>query len=160
MTANLAPADQYNKTTSLRRLPGLFIVTKEMKQANRSVRDLEKDAIDEAHLANTTIRSLTWRCIDVEKRSWMSDVRPAPILSKIDGYAEAGTLTQQPETRFLLNWIRDTHRLNGTFWQRQDHATERTCSSESRYQTKCHGQRGCQRLYYLGYGFAKHKLLR
>lgn len=135
-------------------------MTKEMKQATRSVMDIERNAIDEAHLTNTTIRNLTWRCIDVEKRSWKSDVRPTRILSKIDGYAEAGTLSQQLETRFALNWIRDTHRLNGTFWQRQDHATERTSSSKSWYQTGYHGQRKCQRLYCLGNGFPEHKLLR
>lgn len=135
-------------------------MTKEMEQASRSVRDIERNPVGEAHLTNTTVRSLAWRGIHVENRSWMTDVRPTPFLSIIDGYAEAGTLTQPLGKTFALNWTRDTHRPNGTFWQRQDHATERTRSSESRCKTECRGQRICQRLHHLGYGFAEHKLLR
>lgn len=72
-------------------------MTTKREQGTRSVRDIERDAIDEAHLTNTTIRNLAWHGINVEKRSWMTDARPTPILSKIDGYAEAGTLAQQSE---------------------------------------------------------------
>ena len=61
------------------------------KEMEHPVRDIEKNVLDEAHLNNTTIRSLAWHGIDVEKRGW-SDARPTPIISKIDGYAEAGIL--------------------------------------------------------------------
>lgn len=68
-------------------------MTREMKHMNRSLGDVESNASNEAHLTNTTIRSLSWRGIEVEKSSWKSDARPTLILSKIDGYAEAGTLS-------------------------------------------------------------------
>ncbi len=86
-----------------------------MKQTTHSVRDIERNVIDEAHLTNTTIRSLAWRDITVEERSRMTDARPTPILLNIDGYAEAGTLIQHSETKFALKQIRNTHRPNGTF---------------------------------------------
>lgn len=86
-----------------------------MKQATRPVRDIERDAIDEAHLTNITVRSLSWRGIHVEKRSRLTEARPALILSEIDGYVEAGTLLQRPEKMFTLNWTRDAHRPHGTF---------------------------------------------
>ena len=77
-------------------------MTKKMKQMTYSDRDVERNVIDEAHLNNTTIRSLAWRDINVENRSRMTDARPTPILSNIDGYAEAGTLIQHSETTFAL----------------------------------------------------------
>lgn len=73
-----------------------------MKYINRSVGDVESNAIDESHLTNTTIRSLSWRGIEVEKRGW-SDARPTPILSNIDGFAEAGTLSWKSEIMFTLS---------------------------------------------------------
>ena len=109
-------------------------MAKEMKQPARVARDIERDAIDEALLPNTAIRSLAWHGIAVGKRSWMTDARPIPILSKIDGFAEAGTLTHKSENPFALKQFRDTHRPDGTFWQRQNHATECACSSKSRSQ--------------------------
>lgn len=99
-----------------------------MKHTNRSLGDVESNASNEAYLTNTTIRSLSWRCIEVEKSSWKTHARPTPILSKIDGYAEAGMFSQNWETIFTLNWIRDTYCPNGAFRQRQDYAAERTCS--------------------------------
>ena len=69
-------------------------MTKEMDQTTYSVDDIERNAADEAHLNNNTIRSLVWRGITVEKRGWITDTRIISILSKIDGYAETNTLTQ------------------------------------------------------------------
>ena len=75
-------------------LPALVIMTKEIDQTTHSIDDIERNAADELHLNDNTIRSLVWRGITVQKRGWMTDARPIPILSKINGYAEAGTLTQ------------------------------------------------------------------
>ena len=55
-----------------------------------SVDDIERNAADDAHLNNVTIQSLAWRGIHVRKNTWKTDPRPTPILSSIDGYAEAG----------------------------------------------------------------------
>lgn len=72
-------------------------MSKKMRQETRPVTDVEINATDEAHLTNITVRNLTWRGIHVEKRSWKTDARPAPILLRIDGHAEAGRLTQHRE---------------------------------------------------------------
>ena len=66
-------------------------MTSETKRASRSVQDIERNAVDEFQLENTTIQSLAWRGISVEKRGWATDARPTPILSEVDGYTEAGT---------------------------------------------------------------------
>ena len=134
-------------------------MAQETKRANRSVQDIERNAVDDFQLENTTVKSLSWHGISVEKRGWASDARPSPILSEVDGYTEAGTTICYLEMRLALNRIRHTHRTNGTFWQWQDHSTERTRASKSRYQIRCDGQRKCQWLYCLGHGFAEHKLL-
>ena len=135
-------------------------MAQETKQANRSVQDIERNAVDEFHLENTTVQTLSWRGISVEKKGWATDARPTPILSDVDGYIETGIMICYLETRLALNRIRHTHRPHGTFWQRQDHSTQRARASKSRYQTRCDGLRECQWLYCLGHGFAEHKLLR
>ena len=63
----------------------------ETSRASRSVQDIERNSIDEFQLENTTVRSLAWRGISVEKGGWTTDARPTPILSEVDGYTEAGT---------------------------------------------------------------------
>ena len=65
-----------------------------MEHATHSVNDIERNAVDDAHLNNTTVQRLAWRGICVQKKGW-TDARPTPIISKIDGHAEAGTPTQQ-----------------------------------------------------------------
>jgi len=62
-----------------------------MKQSSDSNSDVERDAIDETHLTNNDVQSLVWQKVQVELRSWKSDLRPKSILSNIDGYAQAGT---------------------------------------------------------------------
>lgn len=74
-------------------------MTGEMNHRYRSFGDIESNAIDEAHLTNTTIRSLSWQGIEVKKSSWKTDARPTRILSNIAGYAEAGKLSEQPKGR-------------------------------------------------------------
>lgn len=74
-------------------------MAQETKQANRSVQDIERNAADEFHLENTTVQTLSWRGISVEKKGWATDARPTPILSKVDGYIEAGTTICYRETR-------------------------------------------------------------
>lgn len=66
-------------------------MAQETKRADRSVQDIERDAVDESHLENTTVQSLSWRGISVKKGGWATDARPTPILSAVDGYTEAGT---------------------------------------------------------------------
>lgn len=68
-------------------------MAKEMKRATPSLQDIERGAVDEAHLENTTVRSLAWHGISVERGGWTASTRSTPILSKVDGYAEAGTLS-------------------------------------------------------------------
>ena len=89
----------------------------ETKRASRSVQDIERNAIDEFQLENTTVQSLTWRGISVEKRGWATDARPTPILSKVDGCTEAGTTICYLQMRLALNRIRHDHRPYGAFWQ-------------------------------------------
>ena len=67
-------------------------MAQETKRASGSDQDIENNAINGSHLENTTVRSLAWRGISVEKRGWTADTGLASILSKIDGFAEAGTL--------------------------------------------------------------------
>ena len=94
-------------------------MAQESKRASRSIQDVERNAIDESHLENTTVQSLAWRGINVVKKGWTADAGLAPILSNIDGYTEAGTLTYSMgacERVSALNRIRDTHCPHGTFW--------------------------------------------
>ena len=65
-------------------------MAQETKPPDRSVQDVERDALDEFHLENTTVQSLSWRGIGVEKSGWATDARPTPILVEVDGYTEAG----------------------------------------------------------------------
>ena len=67
-----------------------------MKQSPVSTSDIEQDVLDESYLENATVHNLSWRKVGVERRSWKSwesDLKPKPILSNIDGYAEAGMKT-------------------------------------------------------------------
>ena len=64
-----------------------------MRKKDGSVGDIERYAVDEAHLTNTTIGSLAWCSINAERGSWRTDAQPIPILSKIDGYAETGRVS-------------------------------------------------------------------
>ena len=79
-----------------------------VKEASESIRDVEKDAVDETcldknlirsikrhdtYLQNSTIHSLAWHTVDVTvEHDWRSDMYPKSILAKIDGHAEAGTV--------------------------------------------------------------------
>lgn len=51
--------------------------------------DIEKRAIDDAHLRNTTVKSFAWRGITVTVKDQKTKL-PKVILDNIDGVVEAG----------------------------------------------------------------------
>ncbi len=66
-----------------------------MQKSEPDERDLERDALDEAHLDNKNVVNLAWQDIQVEVgRAFPgSDQRPKILLSNIDGLTKAGRTT-------------------------------------------------------------------
>lgn len=62
-----------------------------MKYLSDSNSDIERDAIDETHLTNNNVYSLTWQTVQVVLKNRHGHAQPKSILSNIDGYAKAGT---------------------------------------------------------------------
>lgn len=55
--------------------------------------DVERDVGKDAHLANHTVHSLAWEGIQVSlHHRFLSDLQPKPIISDVDGIANAGDL--------------------------------------------------------------------
>lgn len=53
--------------------------------------DVERDVGKDAHLANHTVHSLAWEGIQVSlHHRFLSDLQPKPIISDVDGIANAG----------------------------------------------------------------------
>lgn len=53
--------------------------------------DVERDVGEDAHLANHTVHSLAWENIKVSlEHHFRSDLRPKPIISDVNGLANAG----------------------------------------------------------------------
>lgn len=61
-----------------------------MTETTAPIRDLEQPVNGEAHLSNSTVSSLAWQDISVQ-RDWLSSGREAKqLISKVDGLAVAG----------------------------------------------------------------------
>lgn len=53
--------------------------------------DVERDVGEDPHLANHTVHSLAWEGINVSiHHRFLSDLQPKPIISNVDGVANAG----------------------------------------------------------------------
>jgi len=82
-----------------------------MQKSEPDGRDLERDALDEAHLDNNNnVVNLAWQDIQVEVgRAFPgNDQRPKILLSNIDGLAQAGRTTQLPMFWLTLTSIQDS----------------------------------------------------
>lgn len=60
-----------------------------MSTSNPSVEDVEKSAMDYAHLTNTTVHSFSWEDVTVSVKDRKTK-QPLDILSSVDGIVEAG----------------------------------------------------------------------
>lgn len=69
-----------------------------MSTSNPSVEDVEKGAMDYAHLTNTTVHSFSWENVTVSVKDRKTK-QPLDILSGVDGIIEAGMYSQVPFAR-------------------------------------------------------------